>query len=77
MDGARKTDGGEGMSAPAKRAMVLQSAKVAPMGCKNAWDWAGVTLKHRYLKINNSLQHLAASYSDHPYEFMTTLKDFT
>ncbi len=54
------------MSAPANRAMVLQSAKVAPAGSKNGWDSVEIPLKLRHLKINDSLPHLAASYSDHP-----------
>lgn len=54
------------MSAPANQETALQSAQTPQSDWKCSGVWGGFSPKFHYLKIEDSLLQLVASYSDHP-----------
>jgi hypothetical protein len=54
------------MSASASRGNALQGLKSSPLGARNSTTLTELRMKSCHLKINDSLQQLATSYSDHP-----------
>jgi len=54
------------MSTPDSRGKALKGLKTSPTGARNARHFERLRVRSCHLKTTDSLEQLAASYSDHP-----------